>query len=459
MKTKNSPANRREAITTTEPYRLIFDASPNPMWVFDEVTLQFLAVNDAALKHYGWSRKEFLAVTVLDVLPTEERARAKVVIRKQRGAREAVIDVLRHLRKDGTPMDMQVTASSIPFAGRPGRLCSITDVTDRKRVEEAMHASEVRYRRLFETAKEGILILDAETGMVVEVNPFLIKLLGYSHKKFLGKKVWELGVFKDIAANQDKFVELQTKKYVRYEHLPLETSDGYRVWVEFVSNVYQVNRHKVIQCNIRDITDRKQADEAIHRFNEKLERCVTERTRALATSNESLRTEMEQRRISHDLHDSLGQHLTALKHLSSALGTKLDRRKVPGGRAASRISRELGKAVVEIRQIARGLQPIRAESESLMSALQELATSVTKLSKIPCRFECPLDLLMSDYHAATHLYRIAQEAVHNAVRHAKSKHIWIKFSGLAIASNSASRTTASACPSARSVRTDWEWES
>jgi PAS domain S-box-containing protein len=141
--------------------------------------------------------------------------------------------------------------------------CNIRDITQRKRADESLSASEVRYRRLFETAKDGILVLDAETGMVVDVNPFLVELLGYSRDVFLGKKVWELGSFKDIVANQAHFTKLQQKGYVRYEDRPLETSDGRRVEVEFVSNVYLVNHHKVIQCNIRDITERKRTEEQL----------------------------------------------------------------------------------------------------------------------------------------------------------------------------------------------------
>ena len=130
--------------------------------------------------------------------------------------------------------------------------------------QDTLAVSELRYRRLFETAKDGILILDAATGMVVDVNSFLMDLLGYSHGAFLGKRVWELGFFKDIIANQANFLELQQKEYVRYEDLPLETSDGRRIEVEFVSNVYLVDRHRVIQCNIRDITERKRAERQAH---------------------------------------------------------------------------------------------------------------------------------------------------------------------------------------------------
>jgi PAS domain S-box-containing protein len=136
------------------------------------------------------------------------------------------------------------------------------DITD-KQVEKMLRASESRYRRLFETAKDGILIVDAETGMIVDVNPFLVEMLGFSHEKFLGKAIWEIGLFKDIASNKDKFIELQQQEYVRYENLPLERADGRQIEVEFVSNVYTVDNRKVIQCNIRDITERKRKEKEI----------------------------------------------------------------------------------------------------------------------------------------------------------------------------------------------------
>ena len=153
-----------------------------------------------------------------------------------------------------------VTAS--PLASDPNAESS-ESASGRDQADEGLAVSELRYRRLFESAKDGILILNAETGMVVDVNPFLVALLGFSREAFLGKKIWELGFIKDIVANQANFAELQRQEYIRYEDKPLSTADGRRIDVEFVSNVYLVNRHKVIQCNIRDITERKRAEEKI----------------------------------------------------------------------------------------------------------------------------------------------------------------------------------------------------
>jgi PAS domain S-box-containing protein len=116
--------------------------------------------------------------------------------------------------------------------------------------------SELRYRRLFETAQDGILILDADSGKIIDVNPFLLDLLDYPFESMIGLQLWEIGLFEDIAANQAAFEKLRTEEYIRYENLPLRTKAGKQIQVEFVSNVYFVGSAKVIQCNIRDITAR-----------------------------------------------------------------------------------------------------------------------------------------------------------------------------------------------------------
>jgi len=136
--------------------------------------------------------------------------------------------------------------------------------------KKELHFYEKRYRRLFESAKDGILILNADNGMIDDVNPFLIKMLGYSKEQFLKKNIWDISAFKNIDYSKHLYKELQDKGYVRYEDLPLETSDGNLILVEFVSNVYLVDGEKVIQCNIRDITDRMRYEKTLtDNINEK----------------------------------------------------------------------------------------------------------------------------------------------------------------------------------------------
>src|ERR1044072_8341806 len=130
----------------------------------------------------------------------------------------------------------------------------------RNQAQPRLRISELRYRRLFEAARDGILILDAVTLKITDVNPFMTELLGYSHAEFLGKELWEIGLFSDKEASQEAFKELQRTGYLRYEDLPLQDTNGKLREVEFVSNVYEEDIHQVIQCNIRDITDRKRAE-------------------------------------------------------------------------------------------------------------------------------------------------------------------------------------------------------
>lgn len=151
-----------------------------------------------------------------------------------------------------------------------------SESAERIQAEEALRDSETRYRRLFETAKDGILILDAISGQITDVNPFLIALLGYTRDELLGKKLWEIGPFKDAVASQAAFQKLQQKQYIRYEELPLETKHGERVEVEFVSNLYDVNGKKVIQCNIRDISERMRTKDRLRKANEELSTLVAE---------------------------------------------------------------------------------------------------------------------------------------------------------------------------------------
>src|SRR5919106_1051588 len=141
-------------------------------------------------------------------------------------------------------------------------LLAIEDITDRHHAEIAMRNSEMRFRRLFETAKDGILILQSNTGKITEANPFISELLGYRSDELIGKELWQIGLFQDIQSSQTAFRQLQEQGYIRYHNLPLETKTGRKVEVEFVSNLYNVDHQPVIQCNIRDNTEHHQLERA-----------------------------------------------------------------------------------------------------------------------------------------------------------------------------------------------------
>lgn len=158
---------------------------------------------------------------------------------------------------------MPFTKPLMPVRNANDWLKESSTMTASQRTAEGLRTSEIRYRRLFESARDGILILDAVTLKITDVNPFMTDLLGYTHEEFLGKELWEIGLFDDKEASKRAFQELQVTGYLRYEDLPLQSTGGQRREVEFVSNVYQEDGRPVIQCNIRDITDRKRGEEEL----------------------------------------------------------------------------------------------------------------------------------------------------------------------------------------------------
>jgi PAS domain S-box-containing protein len=175
-------------------------------------------------------------------------------------------------RKDGTfnHEDMTITPIRDNSGKRTHFVAIKHDITEKTLAQEALQASELRYRRLFESAQDGILILDADSGLIVDVNPYLSEMLGFSKEELTGKELWEIGPFKDIVASKVAFAQLRERGYIRYENLPLESREGHIKQVEFVSNSYLAGS-RVVQCNVRDITGRKLAEEELRRTNQHLE--------------------------------------------------------------------------------------------------------------------------------------------------------------------------------------------
>ena len=216
----------------------------------------------------------------------------------------------------------------------PSTTDSGLNFTGEQRAVETLRLSDARYRRLFETAQDGILILDADTGQVVDANPFMKDLLGYSQEEFLGRKLWEIGPFKGEDASKSAFAELQRNDRLHYEGLPLETKDGRRVEVEFISNAYLVDATRLIHCNIRDITERMRVNQALEAANKEMAFQIEEKGKRadelvminaeLARSN----AELEQFAYvaTHDLQEPLRAVASCVQLLQKRYGGQLDAR-------------------------------------------------------------------------------------------------------------------------------------
>ncbi|MFN0052007.1 MAG: PAS domain S-box protein [Planctomycetales bacterium] len=261
--------------------------------------------NAEAERIIGYGESEILGRNFSIIFTPEDRQHGlpqnELRLARERGRAE---DERWHMRKDGSLFRALgiVTPMHDSHGSITGFSKILRDMTDRKLAETALKDSEIRYRRLFESAQDGILILDARTAKIIDANPFMTGLLGYTHDEFVGKELWEIGLFRDIQENQSAFLELQEKGYVRHEHLPLESRDGKKVEVEFVSNVYAEDHHQVIQCNIRDITDRS-----------RLERETQEQAATLADLSRRKDTFLAM--LSHELRNPLAPILSAVQLL------------------------------------------------------------------------------------------------------------------------------------------------
>src|ERR1017187_2977373 len=280
----------------------------------------------------------------------------------------------------------------------------------------ALEVSEMRYRRLFETAQDGILILNADSGQIDDVNPFLTDMLGYSREQLLGNKLWEIGPFKDVEASKAEFRELQREAYVRYEDLPLETSTGKSINVEFVSNIYQVNGDRVVQCNIRDITKRRRAEEKLKDYSLKLQVL----SRRLVEAQET-----ERRNIARELHDEIGQALTVIQlNLQAVLQSP--RMKTLSPRLHE--SLEVVDHVLEqVRDISLNLRPLILDDLGLEPALRWFTKRQAALVGLQARFQADPLKQRLNLVIETECFRVAQEALTNVVRHAQAKTVNVEL--------------------------------
>lgn len=234
--------------------------------------------NTGAAKLYGYTAEEVIGRSIAILSPAEQSDELPTILERLKRGESINHFETERITKEGKRIFVSLTISPIRVeSGAISGWSSIgRDITERKVAEEAGRTSEIRYRQLFESAMDGILILDGDSGKIVDVNPYLIEKLRYSREEFLDKELWQIGVFKDIATSKAAVAELQKSGYMRYDDMPLQSSDGVITHVEVVANSYLEGKTRVIQCNIRDISERRAASASMKETNQRLARMVRE---------------------------------------------------------------------------------------------------------------------------------------------------------------------------------------
>jgi len=244
-------------------YRRLFETAQDSILILNGDSGEIVDANPFVIHLLGYSLAELTGKQLWEIGLFRDAEANKAAFHQLQTDGYIRYENLPLQTKGGKGVDVEFVSNTYTVGNRNIIQCNIRDITERVRISRALEASEIRYRRLFEAAQDAILILDGDSGTIIDANPFMIDLLGYSLAELSGKQLWQIGLFRDVEENKAAFERLQKTGYSRYEGLPLETKNGRRVEVEFVSNAYKVVSRNIIQCNVRDITERVRISRAL----------------------------------------------------------------------------------------------------------------------------------------------------------------------------------------------------
>ena len=281
--------------------------------------------------------------------------------------------------------------------------------TQRESAASALRDSEERLRAILKTAVEGIITID-ERGIIESFNLAAERIFGFKAAEVIGKNISILMPSPHQERHDSYLANYRHTGHAKIIGIGREVSgrrkDGTIFPMDLSVSEVRLAKRRVFTGFIRDITGRKRLEKEILEISER-----------------------EKRRIGHDLHDGLCQHLAGVEMMSQVLEQKLSARSPDAAGRAGEIARNVREAISQTRSLARGLSPVTLESEGLMSALQELAENTGKIFRVVCRFDCDPPVSVTDHAVATHLFRLAQEAVANAIKHGRAKKISIRLTG------------------------------
>lgn len=384
----------------------LIELAPAVVAVIDDQG-QLMRTNAYGEQLAGYRIAEIQGRSMIDLfVPPEEQRRVRHLLQEAAQGRAVQALVVPLRTRDGSIR--QIEWSSKPLssvAGEPSATLVIGhDITGRKRMEDGLRRSEHHLSNFFNLAPIGLAWL-SPIGIVLRVNQAHLDLLGYTEKEYVGHSFLESCT--DLSQGRELLERLARKEIVRNLRMVRRRKDGAIRHVLVDANPFwSDNQFQYSSIFSRDVTDRVNLEHEVLHISER-----------------------EQRRIAQDLHDGLGQLLVGARYLAGTLRQDLTAKSPVEGRTAGRILEVLAEAVSQTRDLARGLHPVAAEPIGLMAALEALAARTQKLFKLECRFRRRRPVLIQDNALATHLFRIAQESVTNAIKHGKPGRVEISLTG------------------------------
>lgn len=361
--------------------------------------------NLAAERIFGFKAAEVIGKNVSVLMPSPHHEQHDSYLANYRHTGHAkIIGIGREVagrRKDGTVFPMDLSVSEVRLAKRRLFTGFIRDITVRKEAEKAL----VHYAALVESSDDAIIGKTLE-GFVTSWNKGAEAVFGYARGEMVGKPISVL--IPPDRKDEEPEILKKIKRGESVDHYETlrRRKDGKLIDISVTISPIRDADGKIIGASkvARDITERKRLEREILEISDR-----------------------EQRRIGHDLHDGLCQHLAGIEMMSQVLEQKLTPHSKDAAKRAGDIAKNVREAISQTRSLARGLSPVTLESEGLGSALHELAVNTEKMFNVECRFDGDLHVSVPDHAVATHLFRLAQEAVSNAIRHGKAKRISIEL--------------------------------
>ncbi|HTI50211.1 MAG TPA: PAS domain S-box protein, partial [Planctomycetaceae bacterium] len=339
----------------------------------------------------------------------DERARQEELLKRSARGEEIGSLEIHQVTKEGKLLDIWSTITLLTDdRGRPTTIAVTSrDITDRKRTEEALAASEKRMRGIVDTAADAIITIN-EPGTIESFNPAAERMFGYSRDEAIGQNVRLLmpSPYREhFDTHISRYLETGASRMIGVSReLVGRRKDGSTFPIDLAVSELQAGPQQLFTGIIRDISERKNLQREL-----------------LMIASE------EDRRIGQDLHDSVGQKLTGLGMLAGSLAETLREHSPADVNAATRIATGLESVLEQIRKLSKGLLPVEVDAEGLRAALTELAETTTHDSGVKCGFDCDQPVRVEDTETATQLYRIAQEAVTNALKHGAPEHLTISL--------------------------------